>query len=71
MIFVTRKDEENSQKVVANFLKRVKKFNLIARSRKTKHHTKKRTHRVAKEKAIKTMAYLKKNEYNTTMRTKF
>jgi hypothetical protein len=66
MIFVTRKEDENPQKVVANFLKRVKKFNLIARSRKTRHHTKKRTSRVAKEKALKTAAYLKKNEYTTT-----
>lgn len=63
MIFVTREEGENSQKVVSKFLKRVKKSNLVARSRKTKYHSKKRTPRIAKEKALKTVAYLKENEY--------
>ena len=64
MIFVTRKEGENSSKVVSTFLKRVKKSNLIARSRKTRTFSKKRTARIAKEKAIKTDKYLKANEFN-------
>jgi hypothetical protein len=65
MIFVTRKEEETSQKIVANFLKRVKKSNLIQRSRKTKFHNKKLTKRVIKDKAIKTVKYFAANEYNS------
>ena len=65
MIQVVRKGDENSQKVVGTFLKRVKKSNLVARVRKTRYHTKKRTERVAKIKALTTAKYLKDNEFNS------
>jgi hypothetical protein len=64
MIFVTRKEGESSTKVVGNFLKRVKKSNMMQRARKTQNHTKKRTARIAKEKALKTVKWLKANEFN-------
>jgi hypothetical protein len=35
MITVKRHGEDSSQKVISNFLKRVKKSNLVARKRKT------------------------------------
>lgn len=63
MIFVTRKDEENSQKVVATFLKRSKKANTVARARKTKYHNKKDTSRMTKAKALRTVNWLKENEF--------
>ncbi len=62
MIKVTRKADESSQKVASNFLKRVKKSNLIARKRKTKVSTKPHSHLVKKRKAIKTAEYLEKKE---------
>lgn len=65
MIQVVRKNEENSQKLVGTFLKRVKKSNLVARVRKTRYHSKKRTSRVAKLKALSTVKYLKDNEFNS------
>ncbi|NJK70865.1 MAG: hypothetical protein HC932_01160 [Thermales bacterium] len=44
MITVKRKPDESSQKVASNFLKRVKKSNLIARKRKTQITTKPLSH---------------------------
>lgn len=64
MISVTRKEGENSTKVVSNFIRRVKRSNMIARARKTQNFTKKRTHLIAKTKKLKTVKYLKDNEFN-------
>lgn len=64
MIYVTRKEGESSTKVVGSFLKRVKRSNMISRSRKTRYFSKKRTERIQKEKALKTVKYLKENEFN-------
>lgn len=64
MIYVTRKEGESSTKVVSGFLKRVKRSNMIARARKTRYFSKKRTERIQKDKALKTVKYLKENEFN-------
>ena len=64
MIVVKKKEGETSQKMVSTFLRRVKKSNLVSRFRKTRHHSKKRTKRVAKIKALTTVNYLEKNKYN-------
>lgn len=64
MIIVKRKNDDNSQKVVSTFLRRVKKSNLVARLRKSKHHGKQSP--LAKKKAAKMrkMRMLKWEEEN-------
>jgi hypothetical protein len=62
MIIVNRKPDENSQKVTSNFLKRVKKFNLVARKRKTQVRVKALSHLQKKKKAVMTANYLAKKE---------
>jgi hypothetical protein len=58
MIYVKRTGEATSQKVLASFLKRVKKFNLVARKRKTKYHLKKTSALQQHRKAIRKARYL-------------
>lgn len=62
MIYVKRNPEESSQKIVGSFLKRVKKYNLIARKRKTQNHAKPLSHLQKKRKAIRKAVYLEKQE---------
>jgi hypothetical protein len=57
MIFVKKNREDSSQKVVSMFLKRVKKSNLIARKRKTKHAEKPLSHLEKKRKAMRIANY--------------
>lgn len=57
MITVKRGSEDSSQKVVASFLKRVKKSNLIARARKTKFSSKKPSYLKKKRKALSKVKY--------------
>jgi hypothetical protein len=58
MIFVKKNREDSNQKVVSLFLKRVKKSNLIARKRKTKHTEKPISDLEKKRKAIRQARYL-------------
>lgn len=60
MILVKRSPDSTSQKVVATFLKRVKKYNLIARKRKTRYWVKPPTKRQLRIKAIRKAQYLEK-----------
>lgn len=60
MIYVKKGQDDTSQKTVANFLKRVKKSNLVARARKTKYQTKKPTKLQAKRKALRKAEYEEK-----------
>jgi len=57
MIVVKRNNDESSQKVVSTFLKRVKKYNLVARKRKTKFSAKPASHLQKKRKAIRSAEY--------------
>lgn len=57
MIFVKKSREDSNQKVVSLFLKRVKKSNLIARKRKTKHTEKPLSDLEKKRKAIRVAKY--------------
>ncbi len=58
MIFVKKNREDSNQKVVSLFLKRVKKSNLIARKRKTKHTEKPLSDLEKKRKAMRQANYL-------------
>jgi hypothetical protein len=62
MIYVKRNSDETSQKVVGSFLKRVKKFNLISRKRKTQYHSKPLSHLKKKTKAVKKSQFLAAKE---------
>jgi hypothetical protein len=66
MIFVTRKEGENSQKTVSGFLKRVKKSNMVARARKTKFFNKKVSSRLQKIKKLGVVQWFKDNEFKNT-----
>lgn len=57
MITVKRGSEETSQKVIASFLKRVKKSNLVARVRKTKFKSKDLSPLQKKRKALMKVRY--------------
>jgi hypothetical protein len=58
MILVKRQPEESTQKVVSNFLKRVKRSNLVARKRKTQHFTKHISKLMQHKKAVRREKYL-------------
>jgi hypothetical protein len=60
MIFVQRKKDESSQKTVSVFLKRAKKSNVVARSRKTQFRTKKLSDLEKKRKAMRIADYAEK-----------
>jgi hypothetical protein len=62
MIYVKRNSDESSQKVVGQFLKRVKRYNLINRSRKTQFRSKPLSHLKKKQKAVSKAAYLRQQE---------
>lgn len=57
MIYVKKRQEDTSQKVVATFLKRVKKSNLVARVRKTKFSSKDPSALQKKRKALTQVRY--------------
>lgn len=58
MINVVRKDGETSAKVIQAFTKRVRKYNTVARARKTKYFSKPLSHQKKKMKAIQTAVIL-------------
>lgn len=62
MIKVKRNSDESSQKIVGAFLKRIKKFNLISRKRKTQFNSKPISHLKKKRKAVSKAAYLREQE---------
>lgn len=62
MIHVKRTTDESSQKIIGSFLKRVKKFNLIARKRKTQNYSKPISTLRKKQKAIRQAIYKQKQE---------
>jgi len=62
MIYVQRNPEESSTKLVGSFLKRVKKYNLISRKRKTQYHSKPLSKLKKKQKAVKKAQYLADRE---------
>jgi membrane-bound lytic murein transglycosylase B len=62
MILVKRGQNDTSQKVVSNFLKRVKKSSLVTRKRKTKHFSKPLSDLAQKRKAISTAKFLAQKE---------
>jgi len=57
MIHTTKHNDESSQKVISNFIKRVKKYNLVARKRKTQVVTKDLSYLKRKRKAISRIAF--------------
>ena len=65
MIHVKRSPEESSQKAISMFLKRVKKFNLVARKRKTTFAAKPPTHLQKKRKAIRKANYLEQQKISS------
>lgn len=62
MIKVVKKEEDNNQKIVGTFLKRVKKANQINRIRKTKDYSKSLSALQQKKKALRIAAYKVKQE---------
>jgi hypothetical protein len=60
MITVKRHGEDSSQKVISNFLKRVKKSNLVARKRKTQFVPAKLSPLRKKRKAIQRISFEEK-----------
>ncbi len=58
MILVKRQPEDSTQKIVSNFLKRVKKSNLVARKRKTQYFTSKPNKLFRHLKAVRKRKYL-------------
>ncbi len=58
MIQIIRADNTTNQKMVGNFLKRVKKTNMIARSRKTTNYTKPLAKLAVKVKAVRKAKYI-------------
>lgn len=63
MIKVVKKDNDNNQKVVGNFLKRVKKANQVNRIRKSRFEEKKPSHLKKKRKAIRIAKYSEDQKY--------
>ena len=63
MILVKRQPEDSTQKVVSNFLKRVKKSNLVARKRKTQYFARSVSKLVAHRKAVRREKYLENIVY--------
>jgi len=57
MIQTTKNNDESSQKVISNFIKRVKKYNLVARKRKTQVRVKDISYLKRKRKAISRINY--------------
>lgn len=63
MILVTRHNsEDTSQKIISGFLKRTKKFNLVARKRKTQFFPAKVSKLRRKRKALQRIAYENKQK---------
>jgi hypothetical protein len=62
MILVKRQPDTTTQKVVATFLKRVKKSGLTGRVRKTLNWIKPKSKLLQKQKAIRIFEYNKKAE---------
>ena len=60
MITVKRHGEDSSQKVISNFLKRVKKSNLVARKRKTQFDPAKMSPLRKKRKALQRISFEQK-----------
>lgn len=58
MILVKRVGEATSQKVVSMFMKRAKKYNLVARKRKTQNYNGVIGELAAKRKAVRKAQYL-------------
>jgi hypothetical protein len=58
MIFVKRTGETTSQKVITAFIKRAKKYNLVARKRKTTNFTKAISELQKHRKAVRKAKYL-------------
>jgi hypothetical protein len=65
MIYVKRNPEESSQKAISMFLKRVKKYNLVARKRKTAFAIKPPTHLQKQRKAIRKANYLQQQKISS------
>jgi hypothetical protein len=62
MIYVSRQEGDSTTKVVSKFMKRAKKSNLVARSRKTKHFSKAISHLKKKTKAMNSAKYLEEQK---------
>lgn len=62
MIYVKRNGEETTQKLIGNFLRRVKRSNLVNRGRKTQFFSKAISHLKKKTKAVKTAKFLRNKE---------
>lgn len=58
MIIVKKVGETTTQKVISSFIKRAKKYNIVARVRKTAHYLKPISDLMAKRKAIRKAKYL-------------
>lgn len=57
MIQTIKHADESSQKVISTFIKRVKKYNLVARKRKTQVTTKDLSYLKRKRKALSRLSY--------------
>lgn len=57
MIHTTKHNDESSQKVISNFIKRVKKYNLVSRKRKTQVLTKPLSYLRRKRKALSRITF--------------
>ncbi len=64
MIKVKKGQDDTTQKVINSFLKRVKKFNLIARVRKSKFKTKPASQSKKRAKKLAQVQYLKEAAQN-------
>jgi|GEM_PF-1979769 len=62
MILVKRQGEATSQKVISSFQKRAKKYNIIARKRKTQHFLPAPSKLVQKRKAIRMNEWFKNSQ---------
>jgi hypothetical protein len=58
MIVVKRAADSTSQKVITAFIKRAKKYNIVARKRKTSNYTKPISDLKQKLKALRKVRYL-------------
>jgi hypothetical protein len=58
MIKVVRVENQTTQKVVSSFLKRAKKFNLVARKRKSKFMPEPESYYKRKMKTLKKLEYI-------------
>ncbi len=65
MIKVVKTESQTTQKVVATFLKRAKKFNLVARKRKSKFMPEPESYYKRQQKTLKKLKYVSALEAKT------